>query len=100
MMGTLYIAVAFSTFDAMLTSEEKYEASILNLLPTAPSMAHPKCKPKLMSTRHEEPRTICSPGWPRYVASVGHWWMPAIILTSAQTESSATRFLHHSTCSA
>lgn len=39
--GTPYYFVAASNLEAILTFGERYEASILNIDPIAPSIAHP-----------------------------------------------------------
>mmetsp|Transcript_60755 Transcript_60755/g.172693 ORF Transcript_60755/g.172693 Transcript_60755/m.172693 type:complete len:304 (+) Transcript_60755:919-1830(+) len=56
---------------AMLTWGERYEASILNSLPTAPSIAQPWWSPKLRFTRQFFPSRCCRAGFPRYSATTG-----------------------------
>mmetsp|Transcript_28064 Transcript_28064/g.55144 ORF Transcript_28064/g.55144 Transcript_28064/m.55144 type:complete len:286 (+) Transcript_28064:475-1332(+) len=74
----------------MLTLGDKYEASILNSVPTAPSIAQPKCKPPLMLTRLPFPRRCCKPGWLRYCASTRDRCTAARILTNASMAMSAS----------
>jgi hypothetical protein len=48
--GTPYYLVAASNLDAILTLGLKYDASILNSEPIAPSMPHPMCNPNPIFT--------------------------------------------------